>query len=175
MIPQNLLPEGTNYFIAGGYAACPGLAGDIDVWVTEWTPEDAIGARKEILLHLVQNDFDLRIEENDAALVRAVAYPDECVTSKVARVAVKEMLPIHIMIASGSAERVLEGFDVSTHAIAIHKDGRVIKHKEWTPINVMPKVLRQNPGTPARMERICSRYKLPNPLLRPEEHILGED
>lgn len=98
-IPEGLLPPGveSRAFIAGGYAACPARATDIDVWVTDAT-------FVPILMH----------------------------------------------------------FDVSTHQVAIipsrYSEPQTINGPEWTPLNEKPVQLRETSATPARMDKIRTRY-----------------
>lgn len=70
-----------------------------------------------------------------------------------------ESLKIHLMVTTArTIQDILDGFDVSTHQIAIGSNGYVVKGRGWTPITEAPVALLNNPQTPERMERIARRY-----------------
>ena len=158
MIPTNLLPAGTRYCIAGGWAACPALAADMDLWVYG-VPEGELQERRAALItHLAANNFDLMTEA-----CREIPQPQyqHCRTTlKVGVVTRKGDLPVHILVTSALTIRdILDGFDVSTHAVAIGGDsGFVVKGKGWTPPHVAPVALYTNEKTPERMMRIAARF-----------------
>ena len=57
----------------------------------------------------------------------------------------------------GDVYRVLRGFDISTHQIALTPQG-VVKGEHWTPTNVPPHAFAGNANTPERMQKIAARY-----------------
>jgi hypothetical protein len=70
MIPSYLLPEGTPYFVAGGWAACPALATDMDVWVLSRDP--AATTRTNVLDHFKPRLFVDEYEEERSDEVAGV-------------------------------------------------------------------------------------------------------
>lgn len=165
MLPPNLLPPGhltTNAFIAGGYAACPALATDIDVWITVPT-YDLDHARSEILRWLHEQD-NLVFEELTDGRVDQVHSPDGYGTDlnvrKVATVEHYRGTKYHLLVVDGDVDAVLDSFDVSTHQVALTPFG-VVTGENWTPTNVYPVQLRDTPTTAARMAKIAARYGYP--------------
>lgn len=162
MLPKRLLPPDMmdSAFIAGGYAACPALARDIDLWVTVPQGESLRGARNEILAWLEIEMWPYEAEADN--LIRNLGKANDgytaCLTGKVAIVRSPHMThPIHIMVTSVSPADLLETFDVSTHQVAI-VFGNVIKGTGWTPVTEPPRMLKMTPTTPERMEKIAARY-----------------
>ena len=159
MIPAGLLPEGVDWFIAGGYAACPALATDVDIWVM--SPDDAIAEHERLALHLrsVCPDESLLIDpapNTDAGFHQQEEYLNSQ-TLKVAQLW-KDGREFHILVTRQTLEEVLEGFDISTHQVALTSTGRVVTGKSWTPPHVRPVELISMPRTAARMAKICSRF-----------------
>lgn len=169
MIPKNLLPEGCYTFIAGGWAACPALADDMDVWVSLKQSAYSIRklgiekARTAILAHLQQQIFSYWTveEQDDSRQTEAVVagYEINVNIRKVAKVTSYEWhQPIHVIVTDASVYQVLEGFDISTHQIAITDNG-IVLGEEWTSVTEEPIVLHMSTQTPARLEKIRNRYK----------------
>lgn len=174
MIPANLLPEGTQWCVAGGYAACPALAGDIDVWVYGVPVDDIQKRRTELLAYVqdwakVQNVNrphwpERRYQVNpQTSATEHVAYEHTVV--RIEKVAVVEspslayVKPIHIMVTDAySPGEIMQGFDVSTHAVAIESTGRVWRHINWTAPHKAPEALLNNQYTEARIARIAKRF-----------------
>ena len=175
MIPPNLLPDGTEAFIAGGYAACPALAADIDVWVPV-----AIGdkdrVRERILAHLRQRQAVLSFEEEDPDnSARQRFQQDRTLANsqllstfegyhlviglrRVAKVSIPgASLPYHLIVVEGSVDDVLSSFDITTHQVALTEKG-VVTGEQWTPLSERPRVIREKYTTPARLQKICTRY-----------------
>lgn len=162
MIPHNLFPEGTKYCVAGGYAACPALANDIDVWVYGVAADDLQIARAELLLHIVKQDFHVSTEGGDNIVSEEYESENQrCSILKVAAVGIGRgngNMPLHIMVTDAKTPvQILQNFDVSTHAVALTPGG-VVKHPKWTPPHVPPVALLDHKTTPARMERIARRF-----------------
>jgi hypothetical protein len=160
MIPSYLLPEGTRYFIAGGWAACPALATDRDVWLLS---RDPVETRDAVLKHLDATLFDDEWKELPDGRVTAVdgsedAYGvDATTTLKIATVDLTGQT-IHLLVTSGSILAVLDTFDISTHQVAISDTGGVVRGRNWTPVTEPPIKLRDTPTTDERMAKIAARY-----------------
>ena len=169
MIPRNLLPEGLVAFIAGGYAACPALAEDMDVWVSTRLSRKPVlplpELRQLILDHLKQQGFMFAPQDDTRQTEAGLeGYEIEVNILKVAMVSGESLfesdyrLPIHILVTDANCSQVLEGFDISTHQVALTYDGPVVG-RDWTPLTEEPVVLKNSPKTPARLEKIRNRYK----------------
>lgn len=166
MLPKNLIPEGLTYFIAGGYAACPALASDIDVWVTVpiEDPLDPLTsmmkARGALFGHLTFQGFDFTEENVPHSKADRYISGTDLMVWKLARI--NTSTPIHIMITEGTVDEVLEGFDISTHQVALTQDRGVVKGSGWTPITQYPRVLIWTLKTLDRLQKIVTRYKVYN-------------
>lgn len=158
MILWNLVPEKwrEEAFIAGGYAACPALASDLDLWIFvdcgKWNTTLPV-AREEVLAHL--RDERLYItEENEESVTEY-----EGINVNILKVChVRYGIKIHIMVVDAPVNAVLEGFDVSTHQIALKPSGEVFMGASWTPVTQEPLRLIDTPHTAVRMEKIRARY-----------------
>ena len=154
MIPSNLLPANTDWFIAGGYAACPALASDRDVWVTAET-SDMDATRERILAHLETEFEKWQIVVLEPSQRQEGTY---ALSLKVARV-ITPGVPCEIIVTDAeNAHALIDGFDVSTHQIAILPNGMVVKGALWTSITERPIKLRDSDTTDARMVKIATRY-----------------
>jgi hypothetical protein len=176
MFSLQYLPEKYHkrWCVAGGYAACPALAKDIDVWVYGLHNDDLEVARAAILAHLEQTVAGLNTKapiwpekryqlENQVETRQFLAYEGlDCRIEKVGAVTPPErlhLLPVHIMVTSApDPGSLLTGFDVSTHAVAIDHSGRVFKHTNYTHPGEPPFALLHNVHTPDRMARIAARF-----------------
>jgi hypothetical protein len=152
---------GLPWCIAGGFAACPGLAEDQDVWV--------FGDRDDrdfILMKLrraeQQYGLDLFEEESLTASLKEneARYNTEmdglCHTWKVAKLVDGR----HVLLTNAyDVSNLLDSFDISTHQCALSPDGEFIKGTLWTPITEPPLRLRHTPTTDARLEKITKRYE----------------
>lgn len=199
MIPEKLLPEKWQpfAFIAGGYAACPSLAGDMDVWVlapcpfrNRHEPEKCAfddlrvhvwlqQRREELLTHLRRNYTRWQVaEETENRSVEHDGVPTPYthdLAHMVLRVAkiTSHSLPIHLLVVDAEfPKQVIDGFDISTHSVALVPDVGVVRGSNWTPITDVPEVLRTNEKTPDRMDKICTRYGVRNPLKPSEGKVL---
>lgn len=176
MFPKGILPEDLmqSAFIAGGYAACPALASDLDLWVkvadslhSESDAEDCLAegsilrlGRQVILDHLEAEFFPYEVQDTDITSTgqNADGYPISVL--KVAIVRSPHLShPIHIMVFAGSIEELLACFDISTHQIALSFGG-VVKGPHWTPVTERPYVIPGSTSvqTPARLEKIAQRF-----------------
>ena len=164
MVPFNLLPAEMRLraFIVGGWAACPALAGDLDVFVlcAKGAAISAIALdteRRDIITHLATSSFEYECEDT-------MIYEHAFNIRKVARVTTGAYPNIHLCLANTSnIQAVLAGFDVSTHQVAIDCYGHVIRGKDWTPVHVPPRALLNTSNTPERMARIAARFGHPAP------------
>lgn len=155
LIPKNLLPDGYKWCIAGGWAACPALASDQDVWVYDrFSAAQDMGV---LLSHLALQGFHFSTDMKDQAKTDD-SYGDE--RTEIYKVAVVENKPnIHLMLTNApSIMDILNGFDVSTHQVAIASEGFIVKGNGWTPVSECPVMLLNNPQTPARLAKIQERY-----------------
>lgn len=155
MIPPCLIPKGLRWCVAGGYAACPALARDVDVWVYGIKGDVLESRRDEIAGHIRTTGYTFLVSDETR---QAPTYEHDTVTIlKVGTV--EEVTPIHIMVTDAMTPMmILEGFDVSTHAVAIMPDGIVVTHPRWTAPHLPPREIRINEKTPDRMARIAARF-----------------
>lgn len=179
MIPKGLLPDGLgDVFIAGGFAACPALASDVDVWIStaEGTCEDT---RSFILDHLRAHQFEF-VEQDGADSPRGRVQLDKSLAKsqllstfegyflvlglrRVATVTLPGVsLPYHLIVVEGSVDDVLSSFDITTHQVALTEKG-VVKGEHWTPIWELPQIIQAKYTTPARIEKIRARYHMVTP------------
>jgi hypothetical protein len=176
VIPKGLLPAELmeRAFIAGGYAACPALATDMDLWVKvsdvgrtvdesrQETEAMQLG-RTLILEHLEREFFPYEVQENTVTSNGDTIDGYPVSVMKVAVVNSPHLShPIHIMVCGGSIQELLETFDISTHQIALSFGG-VIKGPRWTPITERPVIIQSATGvstqkTQERLEKIAARY-----------------
>jgi hypothetical protein len=165
-----LLPPGMEACVAGGYAAHPAMASDIDVWVM--SPLDLNKVREDLLSHFYTSGmvFEEQQETRSHDITNALCGYEglNIVVLKVAKVTLPDVeKPIHVMVTSAvSPVQVLCAFDISTHQIAIDQFGDEVMGPGWTPCYAAPEVLKNTPTTPARLEKITARYA----HLRQEAH-----
>ncbi len=174
-----ILPEKYHdkWAIAGGWAACPALAEDMDVWVLGAANVDTV--RAEILACLDEtlvlgggklggcgffNHSYFRVEVQDETRTTPGYEISNVTIRKVAQLT-RANLSIHLLVTDApNASDLLLGFDISTHQVAILHDGTVVKGPNWTPINMPPVMLRATSTTPTRMDKIAARYGHPSGL-----------
>lgn len=173
MLTFEFLPEQyrRSAFIAGGYAACPSLANDIDVWVplgfigrtTVEHDDEALAmstARADILAHLEGEFFPYKAEENYVTSEGSTDDGYPIAVQKVARIeSVHLPQSIHIMVSAGTIDDILGFFDISTHQVALTRSG-CVKGPAWTPVTEMPRIIpgARSVQTPQRLLKIASRY-----------------
>lgn len=175
MVPIELLPEGEKWCVAGGYAACPALANDQDIWVMVNDEDSVTDARERLLDHLrtfFGEDFDDRVEVQTE--VRTGQTGDDSAPDggaiPILRVAkfFYHGIERHLLVAHvGCVTTLLRTFDISTHQVGIDSDGMVFKGPDYTPPHVPPVKLKETPTTDARMVKIAQRFG------HPVEAILG--
>lgn len=159
MIPHNLLPERLNqWIVAGGWAACPQLATDTDVFVLAGKHVDLLELRQELLDHLKDTGLEFSEESETREFI---GYDGLVGIGKVARVWRDDGSVIHILVASTSDPRdVLNSFDLSISMVGIMPDGRVIT-TNYTTSPVEPIiVVKDTPTTAARLKKYNTRFIL---------------
>lgn len=177
MFPVDLLPEAyrKSWCIAGGFAACPALATDMDVWVyglptEKQAPGKLLAVRDEILDYFAaykktRTYRDLWFGYTPGVETRTTeSYGHPCVIHKVAMIhATGTRKPIHLMVTDADSPMMLiDGFDVSTHAVALNHDGGVFYNIDtYTPPNEPPRQLRDTVTTPDRLRKIAARFGHP--------------
>lgn len=172
IVPFDILPEEwqADSFIAGGFAAYPALASDIDLWVTVPTGNDLEGVRAELVLHLQAKGF-VYAEQKDREEGARINnddpedYPMFLDNRKVAVVTArhgfKYAKPIHIIVTNGDVDEVLRGFDISTHQIALllpFTNPTEHEGNDYTRLDEEPRILKDTPHTRERYARIRERY-----------------
>lgn len=160
MVPKNLLPSDTRYVVAGGWAICPALATDMDLFVLAGQHADLQEVRQELLDHFKAEGFNY-VEEQETR--EFVGYDGLIGIGKVAKVESAYMggKMIHVLVASTTiAEEVLNSFDLSICMVGIMDDGKVITSAYWTPPTERPAVVKDTPTTQARLNKYLERFKL---------------
>lgn len=163
-LPPNLLPTPLKRagFIAGGYAAHPDLATDIDVWV-QVKPGELHSERRRILTHLSAQHFDLfceKVDTEESFVGDMLGYED--ITANILKVAVIQrgnQRPIHIMVTDAPPLMLILNFDISTHQIALTDSG-VMRGPEWTDTDEEPVIIKNHTTlkTQERFAKISARY-----------------
>jgi hypothetical protein len=175
MIPRSLLPEQyhESAFIAGGFAACPALASDVDIWVSVEVGQ-CNAVRAGILQHLIDSNVSHQEEDGEGSPRRRFQDDRTLANSqllstfegyhtilRLRRVASVELpghtLPYHLIVIEGSIDEVLASFDISTHQVALTTRG-VVRGEHWTPIHVPPVVITHKYTTPERLCKVRERY-----------------
>ena len=179
---RELIPEGYPWFIAGGYAAVPAMAEDIDVWITVQDEKEALAVKEIIRNRAIERSLDWVREDSRELTVYSQnltlltmkvmkVMPDTASFSFPAFGAVR-YLPVQFIVTTGDVHQVLKNFDISTHQVAIMPNGHIFTGPEWTnPLQPVEK-LRENPNTAPRFARLTERYRKDCPkveILKPEE------
>lgn len=137
--------------IAGGYAACPALAGDQDVWFFNVPDFELVAAVAKL-----QNEYP-QIYAEPNPRIELMGKSPEGYPMGVLKVGVLDNR--HLLVTSASTiEDILKSFDISTHQCAISSDGEFIKGPNWSPIWTPPETLKDTPTTPARVAKMVARY-----------------
>lgn len=165
MIPANVLPKQyeAQSFIAGGWAACPAQATDLDLWVSVDGDAETLNIVRERLLdHFAhQVNYRVSVEQSDE-LARGYIPDTTFITRKVARLTNRVTGGlIHVLVTTGDVIDVLSAFDISTHQVAILPSGQVVKGPHFTTVSQPPIVLREGgPTTAERLRKITNRYRV---------------
>ncbi len=147
-----------DWCIAGGFAACPDKAGDCDVWVLIGVQqiESLSTVRERILRLLIARNIRFVEEQSDWSGVEGSYATGVNVGSiKVAKLADGRQI---IVSNAASAAELLQGFDVSTHRVALTSDGELVRGEGFTPIDQPARALLQNSKTPERLAKCSKRY-----------------
>lgn len=173
MIPAWLLPEGVRWVVAGGWAACPALASDQDIWVL--VDADEMSDMRDRILDGLRDyygdDYDARVTELEDRRSMVVDRQSEVSDNTYETVPVNTLkvasvythgLERHILVTDAScAYELVEAFDINTHAVAIEPDGNIVKSALWAPFTEPPIMVRDTPTTKMRMNKIRQRYGHP--------------
>lgn len=157
-VPEDVRTQG-RWCIAGGYAACPALAGDIDIWILGVEPGHLEQERARALLHL--QNLDTRTTESNDARTAMGRDNYEGIDIEIRKVAYVNAGPkhIHVMVTNAeSPNALLSSFDISTHAVALLPNGFIVTGNGFTTPHERPVAVRENGKTPARMEKIRARF-----------------
>lgn len=160
MIPKSIVID-YRYVVAGGWAACPALATDRDVWVMCPANEDPGEVRAKLLQNLSEGEYRYDYTEEDEDRLDLQGYTGLYQVLKVAKIRMDAWggQDIHLLVTTAdSALELVDAFDVSTHAVAIYDDGKIVRGTQWTPITEPPVMLRDTPTTAKRMAKIARRY-----------------
>lgn len=146
--------------IAGGFAACPNMARDCDVWVYNVNQDSMSGVglrvRQDVLNRLRDLGIDFVEEENTPNQPHDFYDLGSGILCwKVA--SLKDGRHI-ILTTAETILDLLDNFDVSTHQVALSSDGELVRGRQFTPLTVAPRQLRQGTMTDARMQKIERRY-----------------
>jgi hypothetical protein len=158
--------HGGEYCIAGGFAACPALADDVDVWlygIDVFDGDDNGGVNehkrvRELLEDRLRRDYgdaDFEASNNETC------YIGTGFVTRVGYVFVNHQ-KFHVLITDQPTPQALvNAFDVSTHAVAINSDGQVFRGEGWTPTMVPTVKLKDTSTTDARLKKIAVRFGHP--------------
>lgn len=141
-------------WIAGGFAACPELATDIDLWVLAGYERLLEQVRQELVDYLNEG-----FAYEEEAGIDIEDYEGIAITILKVAVIPYHPLNVHLMVTDAPIiDAVLANFDISTHQVAISPDGQIVHGKHWTHLNVPPVVLIDTDRIPAPLEKIINRY-----------------
>jgi len=167
MIPAGMLPDGVKWCVAGGWATCPALATDQDIWVFAKGLGSLAEVREMLLDHLRKYfgmDFDEEVVVlEDRRVVEGVDASEGYETLPTTTVKVASFYKAgaerHLLVTDAKdAHALVNSFDISTHMVAIMPNGQVVTGDEWTTVNEKPVMVRDTPTTAARLEKITARY-----------------
>lgn len=152
------LATGLPWCIAGGYAACPQLAGDMDLWVLAGPQRFGEGLEKLAIKICAENPVIVPFEADGVEIPYILDHG--CKILKVGTQYPPSGLPLHIMVTEcSSISALLDCFDISTHQCALNQEMEFIKGRKWTPITEPPVELFSTPNTAVRMAKIRTRYQ----------------
>lgn len=162
---RNLVPPDLHVrtFIAGGFAANPNKANDIDLWIVGDEPHPDVA--EKILRHLGNNGHDITVR-NFPFYTDVQLTPGRTVWFRVCDVndfySNGKRMPVQIMATTyHDVDELLAYFDLSPHkkAIAI-SDGLEIIGRGFTTPDEQPRATRFDTphSTLRRYFRLCERY-----------------
>lgn len=151
--------------VAGGFAADPARARDVDIWI----PADNRyhEARTDVRNHLRKLGLEYTLEIEHSTTddeERAEDYAHHLVATIPNGFGNR---PVQILVSDAvNAQQLVEGFDISTHAIAKSLQPgtggamRVTFAARWTGTRVPPRVMRWTTpeDTLRRLQRVMLRY-----------------
>ena len=154
------LPERCpSIFIAGGAAADYDKASDVDIWFPAAAADEALRFINRFTVNaLTKADEQLN---NDIGAVVTPDYVGSNSKSVVIGVVWHPSVakPIQIMLnTTESSYKLMNTFDLSCHAIAIHSDGKVVLGKYYTPLDKPIRVRSGSSLSLSRYIKMCSRY-----------------
>jgi hypothetical protein len=165
MIPKWLIPDGYRYFVAGGWAVCPALATDMDVWVQTKPDQTLTEGYDAIRRHLTRWEAmgacKLEIPSKIDAY-RANPSFDRHSTMLITKIT-NPMWEhaIHMLVTTQTPEDVISNFDLSICQVAITDEGQVIRGANWTPVTAPIRQLSASTSlTDKRMEKYKARFKV---------------
>ena len=160
----NFLPNKCpNVYVAGGAAVDYDKASDVDLWF----PKEGWQAAKDFLTQfkITQTRKIFKYDDYDSAKEKGTTYgnKDNLVLGEVYfGDAIKKLVQIIVTDKPTSLD-LLNLFDISTHAIAVHADGKVVKCEKFTDPSQPPRILVYRSNTLSRYIKICNRYNhIPN-------------
>lgn len=160
-LPEDMWPRA---IVAGGYAADPDCAADIDLWVIGGDMEvDAFRIRKHNHMGTFSSLDSSPYEQfsNEFAVVT-----EQVVEMKLGKFG-STYLPVQILVSSDKNFRdLLERFDISTHQVGISLEPeiagrhRLVKGSKFTETTVQPRVITwtRPEQTIRRLKKVTSRY-----------------
>lgn len=145
--------------IAGGYALDPERASDVDLWVLTDGGSDIATTRLRMLYYLRVKNIPHResavvFDDEHYPTAHLVATIDHGFAGK----------PVQLLVSEkNNAQELVDGFDISTHALAVDRTGKVTVSKHWTSLSEPARVMRWTTPeeTLYRLEKISGRYRLP--------------
>ena len=162
------LPKGLHRdaCVAGGYAADPEQANDIDLWVLGITPEQFDTVEREIRQHLHNNYL---LSSVDPPLRDSQHYDEHPGQFRVVSIqSGPAPMGVQILITKQpTLGQLLKQFDISTHALGYMVVSREVEQAEgWTSIMEPPRVLTyaRPTATTLRLDRVVARYGVQPPL-----------
>lgn len=162
MLPSNLVPTGYSWCVAGGWAACPPLATDMDVWIFDIPDEFELESVAKDLQEYYKGQAEVDGEEfeaEDDANVREGSTEYGSWSRKVGQYTTVSGRKIHFIVTTADTPSdIISSFDISTHQVAITSFGLVIKGDNYTPPGQQPAVLRWTETTYDRYRKICKRF-----------------
>lgn len=164
--PWNALPAGyrPGAYIVGGYAVCPALAQDIDLFVLVEGTRTFDSVLEELADYLTVNGVAFtQYSKEERGELYVTAVPDGVCIGKALLIEDERFhKPVQVCLVLGAESilEALEGFDLSVHAFAQGYDGAYYSTPQATFMAAPIRVLKT--GTPVttllRLQRLSVRY-----------------